>query len=1247
MQQQSVVRHAVLGFLTWFVVLSCALMAYAEGNTAFNGRPPEPYTSLYEENSYAKTFAVRADGYGLYEQLRDYYAPGESAETSVGFRLTAHHMTAAELWSAGDELALENGQTYTVEMSIGYRGIDGMVEPGAYIEQPGEIVTELFCDVNVWITGAAGAEVWLNGVPAEGKTEVFDYTDAVLEASEAAGYACQVLVNGEQQAPDGENEYRLGTLAAETDIEVRYSRTNVHCGTPANATVRLASRADGFTVTVTPDPGYAVAAVRVNGAVQAGTAYSAGTAELSLENGGEQDYFVTADIVREQIAVKPSPTILCRAGWEDELTKEQIFHAVVDPAASIPANLTADDVEMEYQGTAAAGWITLGDPRAEHLFGEQEREVVRFLYQGSADGQYTAFVSEAIEVAVERQTQDVWLEQPAHGFITSEQTGDREFLITVVPDDGYAVAAVTAAEGRGEAAVQGGLAFQDGTASFLFYRAGDEPYTIAACIVKQKLALLDTPVLVFREAQDYTEEQLRKMVFEAAVDAAGSVPAGLTADDVEIRYLAQEGAAAAGGELLGYRPGAGGGHVFGEKEAEHIYIMYKGSANGQYRAMAQEFDLILQTTKRFKLQMELDGADPKQGGAVLLAVRGSESRVIEDGGIWEDGETVVLSVTSIAGYRYEVAVNGSILPSQADDTYTLGVIDRDTLIQIHYMPANMTIEDAGNSTVKIGIPDETGGVTVQADPMEGYAVTAVLLNGEALQNISYRDGAAFAALTPEQALLECRLAVKTEKEELAVRTTDLSGYRTIEPAELKAVLWESVLDVGQCVPPLTPEDILVEYYAAAEAPALDWKGEFWLPADAGMQEILARLPESVAGPIGEGTSDLKLRPFGRQANELLRITYLGNEQYRPFAQELTVSMPDYRAETQLKLSKTSLSVEYGCTEQELKAQLLALVEGVLSEGEAVGFTVDDLTAELGEEPLAAGTYTAVIHYKGNEVYKAASAPVEVTVAAGAAAVSLRVEDTVTYGEAYEIRVRTSSEDLCYAVVVACTKGDKRGYICITLSDTAKEQMRVALPGKDGITDLYKTAFSAALEGSTLTEAIESLEEFSQKYGAYLPRLRLENIIELLNQIRPQIPLSQCRVCLDDTFTQTGNYFVGVITVDANYATAKDTTSMTIQRNGSGVSLEWNNQGKTLQIMSRSQAARTDFGATLYDENAKTTNKSVKNSVVTFCAGMTFEKQPYISSVGPEDAGVYLQAAFVVNSDYASERLFRGIVIFNT
>ncbi len=1250
MHQKTVLRHAVIGFLTWFVILSCALMAYAEENTKFNGMPPEPYTSVYEENSDTQTFTCRKDGAGLYEQLRACYAPYETEEKRIGFQLLEGRTIAAELWEDSGVLELKNGQDYAVKMSIGYRGADGEYIQGIFIEQPQMISTELFCDVTVRITGAVGSEITLNDTPIQDtmqSMQVFDYSDAVLQAGDTAGYTCQVLMNGVMQGPDENGEYRLGELDAQTEIEVQYARTNVSCGTPANATVGLVSKADRFVVTVTPDAGYAVAAIRINGAVQADTVYSGGVAELTVENGGAEEYFVTADVVREQIAAKPSPALTCRAGWEDTLTEQQVFDAAVDAARCVPANLTVDDVEIEYQVNGAGDWAALGSQQAGRLFGEAEQELIRVRYLGSGDGQYLAFTGEEISVAIQHEQRDLWLEQPAHGVMASQETGDGGYRITVVPDDGYAVAQVTTAEGRDEAIVRQDVTFADGTASLTLYNVGTDGCTVAADIVKQQLAVLGTPALLLREGESYTEPQLREMVFDAAVDTAGSVPAGLTAQDVEIRYLAQEGAAAAGGERLDYQPGDGGGHAFGEKDTEHIYIVYNGSWNGQYRAITQELDLRLQRTRLFRIRAEIDGAAPEQGGAVFYAVRGSESRVIEDGRVWEDGETVHLVVQPVTGFQYEVTVNGSVLPCQEDDTYILGVIAEDTLVQVHYWPSNVDIVDAGNSTVQIGVPDEAGAIAVQASPAEGYAVTAVLLNEEALPDVTYQDGTAFVTLTPEQALLECRLTVETVQEGLAVRSTDLSGYEAIDPSQMKTILLEQVLDAGQCVPALTPETVAMEYQAAVEVPALGWSGTLWLPVDAAPQDALEKLPAEIAAQLGGDAAGIKLLRFGRQAVETLRVRYLGSAQYRPFAQEITVNMPDHRAPSEIHLRAASLAVEYGCTEAELKAQLLALVEGITSEGAAVACTPEELTVEAEGDLTGTGTHTAAVIYKGNADCKSASATVEVTVVAGAAAVSLRVEDVVTYGELYDIRVRTSSDDLCYALVVACTKGDKRGYICINLSDTAKAQMQVNLPGHEGVTDLYKTAFAAAMEGSTLTEAIESLEEFVGKYGAYMPGLQLENIIELLNQIRPQIPLSQCRVCLDDTFTQTGDYFVGVITVDANYQKAKDTTSMTIQRNGSGVSLEWNNQGKTFQIMSRSQAAYTDFGATLYDENVGTTNKSVKNSVVTFCAGMTFDKKPFISSVGPEAAGVYVQAAFVVNSAYEAQRMFRGIVILNT
>lgn len=1244
MHQKFVVRHAMLVLMTWLVILSCALMAYAEGNALFNGRPPEPYTSVYAENAYtnAKAFACRADGVGLYEQLRAYYAPNEPADILVTVRLEPDSGEALELSGSGSAPGLENGQTYTVRVAIGYRAADGTIRQGPFVLQPEQMVPELYCSVTAIVTGPAEGGILLNGVPVKGSAEVYDYTDVTLEAIEVPGYTCQVLVNGTALEPAAEHLYPLGALGTETEIEIRYAHTNVQCAEPEHGAVSLVHEADCFTVTVTPDAGYAVAAVRVNGAARTETVYSGGVAQLTLDNNGGTEYWVTADIVQETIAAQPSPVVTCRAGREDALTKAQVFAAVVDPARCVPAGLTADEVEVEYQ--LESGWAALGESGVR-LFGTNETETVRFRYLGSENEQYPPFVSEAVQVVIDRQTREVWLEQPAHAVMTGEEQPDGSILVAVAPEEGYAVAAVFVAESQGEAAAQKDIRFADGTAYLTLTRAEGTSYTVTAQTVRQRLALKASPALVLREAQGYPEETLESMVFAAAVDTAASVPTGLTAADVEIRYRAQDNAA--DGERLGWQPDGSNGHAFGEKSSEHIYLLYKGSPNGQYRAITQELDLVVQRTRHFTLTTEISGAAPGQGGAVLTATRGGESRVIKDGGIWEDGETVTLSVRPIAGYRYEAAVNGSAILYREDNTYILGVLEADTFIEIRYVPANLTIEDAGHAAVRTSAPDAEGCITVEADPAEGWAVTALRLNGIALPQVRWRDGIASAVLTPEQTAGQGSLTVETVEEKLAVRTTDLSGYASVTPAQLLDFLFADILDAEHCVPALSPGDISAEYYTSAEVSALGWSGELWLPVEAQPQDVLARLPADVASQLGDDLSGLRYRAFGQQASETLRLRYEGSAQYRPFTQELTLSMPDWRSASELRLTAEELSVGYGCTQQELEAQLLALVEGVFSEGEAVLYTPEDLAVELGPDCLVPGTHTAALTYRGNAQYKGASASVAVTVAAGAASIALRVPETVTHGEAYNIRVSTGVDGLCYAVVVACTKGDQLGYTCINLSDSAKAQLRVTLPGQQGTTDLYKTVLVPALQGASLPDAIAELEAFGQKYGAYLPRLELGNIIELLNEVKRRLPLVQCRVCLDDTFTQLGTYYIGAVTVDANYQKATDTAALTIQRDSSGVSLEWNNQGKALQIMSEGQAARTDFGATLYDETLKTTNKTVKNSVVTFCAGVTFDKQPFVSTVGPEDAGVYLQMAFVTNRDYDASRLFRGIVVLGT
>lgn len=151
--------------------------------------------------------------------------------------------------------------------------------------------------------------------------------------------------------------------------------------------------------------------------------------------------------------------------------------------------------------------------------------------------------------------------------------------VVATPADGYAVESI---EFNGNTYRNGnkGLSFKNQVATLtLPALTKDETYILKVNTVKAGLVGIDGVEvgILGKDSSTYNE-----IVFNAALDAANSVPAGLTAGDVTIKYKA--GSVGDVWKSLDYTPAwyEFTRHAFGKKDSEQIQISYAG--NGQYPA---------------------------------------------------------------------------------------------------------------------------------------------------------------------------------------------------------------------------------------------------------------------------------------------------------------------------------------------------------------------------------------------------------------------------------------------------------------------------------------------------------------------------------------------------------------------------------------------------------------------------------------------------------------------------------------
>ena len=273
------------------------------------------------------------------------------------------------------------------------------LKPNYVWETAGTFTVKNYYNATFNVTNILGAGVQVNGKDVTGIVKVYDTDVITFTVNPVEGYNVTVTVGSVNLEPVN-GVYTVPTLTADTTINVVYEATagvyvNVTNSDNGKITIdgqEVSSKKVGlnstYTVNVTPDKGYAVENILVNGNPVEGVAYANQTATVTLPTGDVNDaeFIITAEIVQCKLDVKDAE-VSYRDGLSVDTIAQNIFKAVVG-TGNVP-EITLNDVTIEYDAslTGLGNWKPLGyqpewyEPTL-HTFGKGT-EKIRITYKGT------------------------------------------------------------------------------------------------------------------------------------------------------------------------------------------------------------------------------------------------------------------------------------------------------------------------------------------------------------------------------------------------------------------------------------------------------------------------------------------------------------------------------------------------------------------------------------------------------------------------------------------------------------------------------------------------------------------------------------------------------------------------------------------------------------------------------------------------------------------------------------------------
>lgn len=542
-------------------------------------------------------------------------------------------------------------------------------------------------------------------------------------------------------------------------------------------------------------------------------------------------------------------------------------------------------------------------------------------------------------------------------------------------------------------------------------------------------------------------------------------------------------------------------------------------------------------------------------------------------------------------------------------------------------------------------------IVVVAVPKDGYAVTNIVVNGEAI-DVSYEGGCATATFTANANTESYLVEVKTQKTKLVLQPTEMNVFGDLSANSV----FDAIYVKGESYPVLKASDVTVEYLAYSIT-LFNKTYEWWVKpgTDISLEKFLEQYG---LGALASYIPTESLpHAFGTQSTERVRVSYAGNDKFRAMSAETTVALIDMRIETEILLND-NVTVTYGASADDI----LKLILKSVNAGETVVTkNYQDVTIRM--DSLNAGTRKAVVSFNGNDEYAASVAEVEVTI--NKAAGKLDVESyTGKFGTDVNASGLFSSDANRIELAMGIFMGndvstDAGTVIYVNLPalidlNTIKDPTVRALAEQilAGVND----KLSGAMTVEELKEALETALPYVEMiedagYEINLTSNTVSMLVAALNEMGKLdgVGTISLNVSIDKDIIlkDAGTYLLAGVTADSNYTTVVNVGYAVITPDGYRAELGWNVEDENGIITLEALRKGYDLGASavrVYEGNLEDASAHVQ----TVFFGVNKAGEMVLTQDQKElDIGAYTQLAFIAdmgNTMYYAEPIMRAFIV---
>ena len=639
-----------------------------------------------------------------------------------------------------------------------------------------------------------------------------------------------------------------------------------------------------------------------------------------------------------------------------------------------------------------------------------------------------------------------------------------------------------------------------------------------------------------------------------------------------------------------------------------------------------EVKAILEIKVFYQVNFNVTGAP--EGGVLVDGAESSTAKVYEN-------QSLTFQTKAVSGYEVTVQNGEEVITPDESGNYTITPSANQEVSVIYQVKeaegSKVTVEATENGKVTINGKEASeaivpvgGQIVIEATPVNGYAVTAIAVNGEA-KTPAFEERKGKVTLTAEEGQ-NYTVSVTFKKAQIAVKDDPTVSFYKGQKKEITLQkIFDAVVDGTNSVPDtLSLQDVTIQYKAGLTD--LTWKEIDYIP---GALEVTFH-------EFGEKATE------GKPASEKVRIQYGGNEQYpgSKITKDITVTWEDSRPETLIEVRQDA-SMIYSSEDAEVKERLYQALQPVVKNsetGEIIETTAEDFTYQY--EKMTVGTKSVTLTYKGNDAYKGSTVTANVLVEK-ADSYAIVNSQNITYGETFEPVFSSSPLDANVIGIIAGADSSMGGYLSleassITLNDLAGTEIPVigTTSLQKFITDMYGDEFKIR----QLTDVIQKIANLIPEGGNLGEILDgINQAITIIDQVAPGI--LDTKVVLGKTPEKAGIYTAIGITANANYKTSVNVGILTVSPKTTNLKLKFCQELPENGKIKYTEAKEFQFGAQLYDEE-----KPVESNLQMLYTGVKWNGQPVVSSEPILEPGTYIESACVLNGDYAVAPISRKYVV---